>query len=165
MSTLAPSVSINEGVTPAQITVSINGKSSTANLPSGGDGWEEIDINSLPTDFSRTDLLRFEFKIVAENSFSLEGNDTRSSFAMFRLSGESTGPMRLYIPLLISGYSGNFEIWYIESMYNFQALNEGDFFMTLYYLKWDGTSWTSGSYHISKSNFSDCIRHFWRKKE
>ena len=33
---LAPSVSVNERVSPPQITVSVNGKSSTANLPNGG---------------------------------------------------------------------------------------------------------------------------------
>ena len=34
---LAPTVTVNEGVSPPQITVSVNGKSSTANLPTDGD--------------------------------------------------------------------------------------------------------------------------------
>ena len=37
VSTLAPSVSVNEEADPPTITVQINGKSSTANLPSRGD--------------------------------------------------------------------------------------------------------------------------------
>ena len=40
---LAPSVKVNEGVSPPQITVSINGKSSTANLPGGGGGSSGIE--------------------------------------------------------------------------------------------------------------------------
>ena len=161
---LAPSVSVNEEADPPTITVGINGKTAQANLPSGGDEWEEIDINSLPTDFSRTDILKFEFKIVAENSASLEGNDNRSSFATFRYSGESSGAMNVDIPLLISGYQGGFNIWFIDSMRNFNSLNQGNFFMTVYRLRWSGSAWTGGSYNITNSNFSDYIRHFWRKK-
>ena len=162
---LAPSVSVNKEADPPTITVGINGKTAQANLPSGGDEWEEIDINSLPTDFSRTDILKFEFKIVAENSASLEGNDNRSSFATFRYSGEASGTMNVDIPLLISGYQGGFNIWFIDSMRNFQSLNRGDFFMTVYCLRWSGSAWTGGSYNITNSNFSDYIRHFWRKKK
>ena len=38
MSTLAPTVSVDEGVSPPTITVGINGKTASANLPNGGTG-------------------------------------------------------------------------------------------------------------------------------
>lgn len=55
---LAPSVSVNESADPPTITVAVNGKSSTANLPAGGGNeWEEIDLSNIPTDFEDGDLI------------------------------------------------------------------------------------------------------------
>lgn len=60
---LAPSVSVNESVDPPTITVGINGKSSTANLPTGGgEEWEEIDISSIPLDFVANERIKVVFK-------------------------------------------------------------------------------------------------------
>lgn len=55
---LAPSVSVNAEADPPTITVRINGKNSTANLPTGGgSGWEELNVNSLPSDFQEGDII------------------------------------------------------------------------------------------------------------
>lgn len=54
-------MSVNESVDPPTITVGINGKTAQANLPKvGGNGWEKLDINDLPTDFSADDLIIFD---------------------------------------------------------------------------------------------------------
>lgn len=62
---LAPSVSVNEEADPPTITVGINGKEATANLPAGGNGWEEIDITNIPRDFEEGDIVIFTTKINA----------------------------------------------------------------------------------------------------
>lgn len=58
---LAPSVSVNEAVDPPTITVGINGKTAQANLPGGGEQWEELDLSSLPTDFTTDDVVLVHF--------------------------------------------------------------------------------------------------------
>ena len=64
VSTLAPTVAVDEGVNPPTITVGINGKTAQANLPmGGGNAWERLDINDLPTDFSVNDLIIFVLNI------------------------------------------------------------------------------------------------------
>ena len=68
---LAPSVSVNEEVSPAQITVSINGKSSTANLPAGGGSeWEKLDLSNLPTDFGEGDILIIHSNVTTRGTSS-----------------------------------------------------------------------------------------------
>lgn len=62
---LAPSVSVNAEADPPTITVGINGKISTANLPTGGDGWEELNVLSLPADFAYGDTLKIQFKSIS----------------------------------------------------------------------------------------------------
>lgn len=54
---LAPSVSVNESVDPPTITVGVNGKTASANLPVGGNEWEEIDLSSGSTNFAVGDVL------------------------------------------------------------------------------------------------------------
>lgn len=54
---------MNDDASPPTITVEINGKTAQANLPTaGGNGWEKLDINDLPTDFSVDDLIIFVLK-------------------------------------------------------------------------------------------------------
>ena len=48
---LSPTVTVNEDVSPAQITVAINGKSSTANLPNSKSNWEKVNLDNFPNDF------------------------------------------------------------------------------------------------------------------
>ena len=59
---LAPSVSVNDDVNPPTITVGINGKTAQANLPGGGEQWEELSLSSLPTDFSSNDRIEMILK-------------------------------------------------------------------------------------------------------
>lgn len=161
---IVDSVGINVSV-DNKLQVSVNNVASPqVQLPSGGGDWEEIDINALPKDFSRTDILRFEFKIKAESQSPFRGDDTRSSFATFRLSGATGNPMNVNIPILMDGYAGAFNIWSIDTIGNFSSLNKGSFAMSLYYIRWDGNGWSDGTYNINKSNFNNYIRHFWRKK-
>ena len=71
VSGIKPSVTVNDEVSPPTITVAVNGTSSTANLPSsGGDNWEELNLSSLPTDFSATDRVEITLKNIRTiNSF------------------------------------------------------------------------------------------------
>ena len=60
---IKPTVTVNEAVSPPTITVEVNGKSSTANLPNGGSGgaqWENIDLSNIPSDFRVGDLIYVE---------------------------------------------------------------------------------------------------------
>ena len=62
---LAPSVSVNESTNPPTITVGINGKKATANLPTTSIEnvyvYEPIDWNNPPSDFSESDIILIEY--------------------------------------------------------------------------------------------------------
>ena len=70
---------MNEGVTPPTITVGVNGKTAQANLPAGGDEWEELDLNDLPTDFAVYDELKVITKFDAEVTGVNSWNDPPQS--------------------------------------------------------------------------------------
>ena len=61
MSTIGPTVTTHLESSPPTISVEVNGKSSTANLPNGGDSgteiWEKIDLDNPSSDFSIGDIL------------------------------------------------------------------------------------------------------------
>ena len=62
---LAPTVETNLEIDPPTITIGINGKTAQANLPtSGGEKWEELNLSSLPTDFSGTDRVEITLKSI-----------------------------------------------------------------------------------------------------
>ena len=66
VSGIKPVVTTNLESSPPTITVSVNGTSSTANLPSGGsggNGWEKLNLTSLPTDFAEGDTILIFSKI------------------------------------------------------------------------------------------------------
>lgn len=59
---IKPTVTVNDSVSPPTISVTVNGTTSTANLPNGGnDEWEEIDLDNFPTDFSVGDIIAVNF--------------------------------------------------------------------------------------------------------
>ena len=74
---ISPTVSVNDEVTPPTITVSVNGKSSTANLPAG-ETWEELNLSSLPTDFSDTDRVEITLKNIRSVSVFEDWNQPPS---------------------------------------------------------------------------------------
>ena len=103
MSTLAPTVTVNEEVEPPTITVEINGKTAQANLPTaGGNGWEKLDVNDLPTDFSTDDLIIFVFNI------RLDLDTTPSSWNTPPTDSPTTLPTgTYYATILVTGNGGS----------------------------------------------------------
>lgn len=76
VSGIKPTVTVNNEVSPPTITVAVNGKSSTANLPSSGDGWETLDLANLPTNFKVGDRIRVSFKAYNASSNVSDWNTT-----------------------------------------------------------------------------------------
>ena len=78
VSTLAPTVSVNEDVTPPTITIGVNGKTATANLPSGGG---EISVEIVESDtlvnIFKNHVLQYEIGA----SVGISGNGNIRSFA------------------------------------------------------------------------------------
>ena len=68
---ISPTVSVNEEVDPPTITVNVNGKSSTANLPvGGGSEWEKLDLSNLPTDFAEGDIVIIHSNVTTRGTSS-----------------------------------------------------------------------------------------------
>lgn len=62
---IKPTVTVNDTADPPTISVAVNGRISTADLPSsGGEDWEELNLSSLPTDFSVTDRVEITLKSI-----------------------------------------------------------------------------------------------------
>ena len=101
---LAPSVSVNEEVDPPTITVGINGKTAQANLPSGGDEWEEIDLDNFPTDFMDGDII----KVVLSIGFSFVCGNWNTPPSNLSLNA-GTSSKRQTVEFIITNVSNN--IW------------------------------------------------------
>ena len=101
---LAPSVSVNEEADPPTITVGINGKTSQANLPSGGDEWEEIDLDNFPTDFMDGDII----KVVLSIGFSFVAGNWNTPPSNLSLNA-GTSSKRQTVEFMITNVSNN--IW------------------------------------------------------
>lgn len=84
---LAPSVSVNEKVTPPTITIGVNGKEATANLPTGGGGGKETvysfgnlsEYNSVMN--AIPEGTEFEINLYCRGRFSASGSSSDTSIA------------------------------------------------------------------------------------
>ena len=84
MATLAPSVSVNEGVTPPTITIGLNGKSAQANLPNGASKTTHVftDLETYKSVLAAIpDGVEFDFGIYYSGIIE-EGNFPTVAFGM-----------------------------------------------------------------------------------
>lgn len=86
VSGIKPTVTVNDSVSPPTITVAVNGKSSTTNLPASASvatgTWEELDITNLPNDFTKNDVLMVTIKGRVEGGTQPTSWDTAPSQAL-----------------------------------------------------------------------------------
>ena len=175
---LTPSVSVNEEVSPPQITVSINGKSSTANLPGGGnDGWEVIDLDNIPTDFTVGDEVEFIIGVSLTRAFDGPDswNESFSGTIELRSWPELPRIAKITIPPGYGGYiaanvatkiDDNFiEIYSINTVngvdnWNTQTAN----LFKLTAVLFNGSGISSVSYNINRSNIKTYVNSMKRKR-
>ena len=78
VSGIKPIITVNDAVSPPTITVAVNGKSSTANLPAvAGDNWEIVDLSNIPSNFQIGDEIEITF-LSPGGYFNQNGSDWSS---------------------------------------------------------------------------------------
>lgn len=173
---LAPSVSVNEEVNPPTITIGINGKSATANLPVGGDGeWEEIVLGNNPRDFVAGDILFGYFTYKTSGSASswttaptknptiTADPDARIPFSI--MLGERYGTDKQLLTMTAGLY--NVRITIISLIADIDVWNNSDtgsVLLTIVCFSMNGGGFTDKSLKITKANASTNIYKLYRKK-
>ena len=169
MSTLAPTVTVNEGDEPPTITVGVNGKTASANLPSGGSEWEELDLSNLPTDFTNNDFLKIDIHFYSIFSYRIENwNSTfdESDISEFNSGsiiiekGIDSNPSRPNVPYALYYARGGIVLSTIDIDSN---PNSDDLF-SLTAFAFNGATHTYKETKVTRSNVSTYINHIWRKK-
>ena len=141
LNALAPSVSVNEEVSPAQITVTINGKSSTANLPSGGseDEWTEVGLSEIPTDLQLGDSVKLVFGLYLYSNTSFNWDTTTPTTSNFHYGNTDNAVMEkevtfdesdtknytLNVPICVNLENGVIMIAALTTITNLVSWNNG----------------------------------------
>lgn len=134
VSGITPTVTVNDAVSPPTITVAVNGKSSTTNLPNSGSGeeWEEFSLSTLPTDFKEGDIVMILFNsVLFSNSFTDDPGSINEIFTLiFYLNGQGGSRTGMLKTAGIGGSSPNWSTFSYDN-YNFQLesienLNKGN---------------------------------------
>ena len=128
---------------------------------SGGEVWEEVDLNNWPTDWVANELIRIDFKVTVNTSSPYINNsdDASSIIEVTLLSTSSdTMPMKL---ITMSRLDNNFFYIVLRSIYGKNFNKTSGNLMLLSGLKNNGNG---GSEYITTSNISTYIRKMWRKR-
>ena len=175
ISTLAPTVTVNENISPPTITVGVNGKEATANLPSGASSgtWEGLNISSLPTDFKNDDILLIFACCYASNSvsnwtdeparptvYTSQNNEMGCAIITLKSTSESvTTPLVMGI--------GNHSISGINtlSLNSVDAWNAGtSSLITLRAYSFSGGGLRNADIPVTKANFTEYFSRIFRLK-
>lgn len=168
---IKPTVTVNDTADPPTISVAVNGTTSTANLPkSEGDGWEELDLNDLPTDFAVYD----ELKIITKFNASVSGV---TSWTTPPQSPTITPNANTYaiVYLILSETSGNYSIVQVGSTSSYfyevsirtntpEKMNTGNDLFFIGGATLNGAGLSDFGTSISKSNATNYIHKLYRKK-
>ena len=128
---------------------------------SGGEVWEEVDLNNWPTDWVENDRLKIDFKIglSSRSPFIIDSNVGSQIIEVSLLSTVSTTTPR--IPIVIGTTSSSVIAVTLLNMFgkNFNS-TDGD----LIVLCATKTDATEASLHLTRSNITTYIRRIWRKR-
>lgn len=128
---------------------------------SGGEVWEEVDLNNWPTDWVENDRLKIDFKIglSSRSPFIIDSNVGSQIIEVSLLSTVSTTTPR--IPIVIGTTSSGVITVTLLNMFgkNFNS-TDGDL-IVLCAIKTDATE---ASVHLTRSNITTYIRRMWRKR-
>ena len=176
---LAPTVTVNDDVSPAQITVAINGKSSTANLPSGSGGngptWEPLDLENLPKDWKNYDIFamipnfRVDIKFPSDWNSQItpptvraetDPNPEYPGLLLFVLTSNNNGGCGVYTRAYTHCVLNlNTAIVYgINTYWN----GSGKKLIALSAVVFNGQNCVSKPFEISKSNIKSYVKAAWR---
>lgn len=178
---IKPTVTVNDTADPPTITVAVNGKSSTANLPSSeGGGWKRYTIDNLPTDFSATSIVIFE--MIAQMrlrsprptswndpiTFNLE-TAPASSMRTTSIMKFNSGSDGATTPIVYTNEGSIVAIGTIEiSATNPSNLNDKDSTSqigTLVASVFNGGGGSQKSVTLTRSNISNYITAIWRYED
>lgn len=156
------------------LTISVNGiNSSPIEIPSSGDGWEELDLNNLPTDFSAGDELKIWFNKLWElypspanwNS-AISGDyreDSLGSDILYNgiLPSIDTLP---FTPLITSGSSGDFTTIGIQLQRAYNWNNPGTWGIVFNCVSLNGQGKKSENQYIEAGDLKNYASRLFRKK-
>lgn len=164
---IRPTVTVNEEVDPPTITVAINGKSSTANLPVSGGGpfsnYEAIDLDNIPTDFSDGDELLIIFRKIVTSFVEPYMNYMPVGYLIHIILSEETQnpnfPIGAYNPTPNRNTFGDSTGTCISTISGVSLWNDTSRGMlTLNYM---GNNLPT---YVTRTNIKDIILEMWRKK-
>ena len=183
---IKPTVTTNLESSPPTITISVNGSSSTAKLPStsGSSEWENIDLSNIPTDFKEGDYLIITFKefnvsISSPSNWNTEPNTATydqiepgtniGTSCIIRISSTTTNDPR--VPLQVRGSpstGGNFtglKIFTIDGVGLISAWNNPNYpshiiSLRMYHFNGGGAKFTE--FGITRQKLSNWIVSMYR---
>ena len=161
---------MNEDVTPPTITVGVNGKTASANLPSGGSSeWEELDLSNLPTDFTDNDILKIDIHFYGGLIFRVE--DWNSSIEESNILEFDNGSIIIEKGMddIVPGPNVVYSAYYAAGGIVLSAIKIGHNLNldNLFYLDvfaFNAATHISKQIVVTRTNVSTYINHLWRKK-
>lgn len=171
---IKPTVTTNLESSPPTISVAVNGTTSTANLPNGGDGWEELDLENLPTDFANNDeiqlwIKRFAYINPAPSAWSSKMSGENREYNLlhpipvnFILASSNEG-LNASIPYCLSSSTGFISISNIQPASIYSWNTEGNIKISFNYITFNGSDRKYTSIDV-RDNLSEYIAKMYRKK-
>ena len=170
LNSLTPTVTINDSVSPPTITVGINGKNASTDLPVTGE-WVEIDPTNLPTDFKDGDWLiirptNMRISASSWNSTPSGGADTmnHNPFVLIRL-GSINNDLVYQIYGAERQGSNSITLTSLENIFpydNWNGTGSTVWILRLLVIAFNGTGLTTEEISISRDNASTYIREIYR---
>ena len=173
---IKPTVTTNLESSPPTITVSVNGTSSTANLPSASvsSNWEEIDLSNMPTDFAIGDEIEIVFKIttsanslggwtIKPTSINIISDPNILRITRIKLTSNMDYYFGINVATVIKDYA--IIITAIDILYGVSKWNSQS--NTLFTLKssyFNGAGNATDSQDINRSNIKSYVYSMKRKK-
>lgn len=169
-------VSVSQGAANAgkALVVGTDGNVAPGEI-SGGEEWEEIDINNIPTDWTSGERVRISFKLSVSISGSPSswsnspsnisvkyGSNNKSPVYEFELNDSN---LTLNMPYSINYYGSRYiALTNIIGMNNVSNFNTGDFF-SVNTIVFNGAGVNIYNSIITSSNASSYINKMWRIKK
>ena len=159
------------------LEIEVNGVAGQVALPLG-DGWEELDLSNIPSDFSVGDMLAISFKLTMSTSCAswtqkplstniittsnITENSSNIVHAMYYVN--SSGCFTKHL-IFIREDENYIEATYLDYIDSASSLNSGtgNIFL-LSALAFNGAGCTTGSRSISRDNITNYVARMWRKK-
>ena len=162
---------------PPTITVGLNGKSASTNLPSGGDGWEELDISNFPRDFQNGDYVYFETKFDLNPNFptdwntkptaaTLQTNDVRRIMFTVKLDSVTTIEYKpIYFDLSIGPVANVMNVYQVFPITNWNSgQTSASALIQFTITAFNGGGHDEESFYLKPNNLTQYVTKAMRKR-